>query len=422
MARLRVTGFGVRGVNAVDSPLHVRDDELTWGQNLEVRREDGFPAVRKRLGFERSASGLEAPFHNLTSIPLPDPDDQVDLTGIVVFHDSGGASTANATTNGTSWTSLTIDQCYAVASPVWPLFNGAVYYPSDTTPRQIVRFDGTTASVFYTFPVTEVLADGFTWSFSSIVKMAADETYLYVATAYNRIGNAVVLVHAFDASATRTTLSGGFVSLGSYPGGISEYLEGMVTWRGELWVASRFLSGFNTGVTTRRMTPPSGSWTVDDSVGGTLTTSYTVDALVAGGTRLALSLGDYYGGVNTLPILRTRTASSGWVTVLTGANVADRYWPLAVTGSRGLVAYRDDPAGLEHVLRTTNWSSFSTIATRSAPVYNRWLAAPTLGSAVYAARDDGGGGAGYAVERIQNTTVTTVLTTTYALRGIGGWQ
>lgn len=74
MPKLVVDTFGRKGVNANDSPIHLSDDDLQFGQNAELSLEDGYPAIRKRRGIAVGVtSAMSGTIHAVTSIPLGDP-------------------------------------------------------------------------------------------------------------------------------------------------------------------------------------------------------------------------------------------------------------------------------------------------------------------------------------------------------------
>lgn len=71
---LRVSAWGSQGVNLVETPLLLHDEELTHAQNAELPREEGEPTIRKRLGMTSFTSGLATPVHSLYAVPLPAPE------------------------------------------------------------------------------------------------------------------------------------------------------------------------------------------------------------------------------------------------------------------------------------------------------------------------------------------------------------
>lgn len=86
MPPLNVATFGKKGVNVVDSPLHLSDDDLAAAQNAEIFFEDGYPAIRKRLGMVAGvSSAMDGAVFSLTSIPLPDPAPAVVSSGLILF-------------------------------------------------------------------------------------------------------------------------------------------------------------------------------------------------------------------------------------------------------------------------------------------------------------------------------------------------
>lgn len=106
MPPLKVATFGKKGVNVVDSPLHLSDDDLTAAQNAEIFFEDGYPAIRKRLGMTAGVSAaMDGAVFALTSIPLPDPSPATaPASGLVVLIGYGlGTSYAYLSTDGGTW-------------------------------------------------------------------------------------------------------------------------------------------------------------------------------------------------------------------------------------------------------------------------------------------------------------------------------
>lgn len=73
--RVEVWNLGILGVNVVDSPLHLKDGELTLAQNAEPYDELGEGGIRKRQGIDLFLGGgaLAGAVTAITSIPLPDP-------------------------------------------------------------------------------------------------------------------------------------------------------------------------------------------------------------------------------------------------------------------------------------------------------------------------------------------------------------
>lgn len=82
---LRVSAWGSKGVNLVETPLLLHDEELTHAQNAELPREEGEPTIRKRLGMAGFTSGLATPVHSLYTVPLPAPEVEPEPEGSGVY-------------------------------------------------------------------------------------------------------------------------------------------------------------------------------------------------------------------------------------------------------------------------------------------------------------------------------------------------
>jgi hypothetical protein len=144
---LRVRQIGLRGVNAVDSPLHLHDEDLTHAQNAQSSFADGFPALVKRPGLASFASGLTDPVLGLSSVPLPDPDYEPDngATALVTAYD--GSSTAARSFDGTTWSTFTLPGTESVG---WEILASApgrlVFRTSDGTTAYLRQYNGTTTT------------------------------------------------------------------------------------------------------------------------------------------------------------------------------------------------------------------------------------------------------------------------------------
>jgi hypothetical protein len=144
---LRVRQIGLRGVNAVDSPLHLHDEDLTHAQNAQSSFADGFPALVKRPGLASFASGLTDPVLGLSSVPLPDPDYEPDngATALVTAYDD--YSTAARSFDGTTWSTFTMPGAESVG---WDILASApgrlVFRTSDGTTAYLRQYNGTTTT------------------------------------------------------------------------------------------------------------------------------------------------------------------------------------------------------------------------------------------------------------------------------------
>jgi hypothetical protein len=144
---LRVRQIGLRGVNAVDSPLHLHDEDLTHAQNAQSSFADGFPALVKRPGLASFASGLTDPVLGLSSVPLPDPEYEPDngATALVTRYDD--FSTAARSFDGTTWSTFTLP---GTESAGWKILASApgrlVFRTSDGTTAYLRQYNGTTTT------------------------------------------------------------------------------------------------------------------------------------------------------------------------------------------------------------------------------------------------------------------------------------
>ncbi|MDR7420030.1 MAG: hypothetical protein QN178_14090, partial [Armatimonadota bacterium] len=385
---------------------------------------DGFPAIVKRPGLATFASGLSAPPAAISNVPLPDPDASMQVRGIVVVQDLANGRTGVQSSNGTSWSSVTVP-----APGLWtsdgfmplPLYRGRVHYPGSTL-GQIYAYDGSTATHVATLASTVTLGDGNLWTLGSIAALAADEDWLYVAATYARLGHSATVVWRLDESYGREALGEPFASL-SFTGAIVEALMTLTAWAEEVWAATTTWSG-NRPIRIRRIAPTGSTWTLDDGFGGTgFDRDYMPRALRGGGDRLVVAADPETTGLGgTKAILRMRSTTAGWSTLEESPTTdGDRYGLIAVTRSGATVArYRADTMETA-VRRTSDYATFVDIAGPSASWNGLWVGGYDLAGTRYALLNSG---AGYQVVAVTASSASVVYTSLAGevSRGVGGWQ
>lgn len=144
MPPLKVGSFGRKGVNTVDSPLHLTDDDLAAAQNAEIFFEDGYPAIRKRLGIaDGVTAAMAGEVLSVSSIPLPDPDPSHHVIAVL----TAGAHRASA--DGTTWASIGALQSIDNATSGRRVSYGPdyFYYKHTGLTEQLRVYDGTTDDV-----------------------------------------------------------------------------------------------------------------------------------------------------------------------------------------------------------------------------------------------------------------------------------
>lgn len=160
MPRLKVDSFGTMGVNVVDSPLHLSDDDLTNAQNAEIFFEDGYPAIRKRLGMVAGITGaLSGPVFALTSIPLVDPAPSVPPPAplVMVFYwvDLSAEGDYQESYDGTDFLEVTLapaTNANLQLLPRWPHIGETCYFPTIDTPQGLVSTTGSGVTSVFEWP------------------------------------------------------------------------------------------------------------------------------------------------------------------------------------------------------------------------------------------------------------------------------
>lgn len=321
--------LGLLGVNVVHGPIHLVDGELTLGQNAEPFTEQGEGGIRKRLGIDEfSDAALGAGIAAITSIPLPDPQDDAlggpgsappslagddpeqtgvpGQTGVLeIFVDTGGAVTTRASADGTTWSNKSIaalaDGFSNGGPPKTYFYAGKVYYAADAL-GQVRNYDGLTDALEATLPSTHPLnaspltaVTGFAGIGDKLFVLCAyDSPYMQVMV--SQIGSGVFTTFCEGFKSTAGVESG-FI-LRTQPTGICAFDGGI------------FFGAYNAGATTGylyRAGADDSAWTEDETFAsrrpvtiGQAGTSLFFTTIAAAGSNYQIERRDASGTITVL--------------------------------------------------------------------------------------------------------------------------
>lgn len=307
--KVNVYSLGTEGVNRVKSPVHVPDGALLIAQNAEVSQDRGQRGLRKRSGMARLTPDAAAgTVLAMTSIPLPDPGDDVlsgpGLTGILEIFVTG-ANTTRTTSDGTTFSNknaaATAEGFHNGGPPKSYFYNGKLYYCAATL-GQVRAYNGTTDTLEAQLPSTHPTTGS---ALTSVIGFCGVGNKLFVLAMYD--SPYVQVMQTTIDTGTVTTFCEGFkTTAGALAGFILRTANvGICAFDGYVWIGN-FDSATSTGYLYRAAQGDS-AWTVDETwaagrrpvVVGQAGTSLFVST-VSGGTNFQLERRDVDGTVTTV--------------------------------------------------------------------------------------------------------------------------
>lgn len=375
MPRLKVDSFGTKGVNVVDSPLHLSDDDLINAQNAEIFFEDGYPAIRKRLGMaEGVTAALDGPVFALTSIPLVDPAPSVPPPSSALTHsiwmDITGPTFAYSIDSTGSFepeaTSVASDIGTGAALPLWPTIGGKVYFSDGTVNGQVNRYTRGGAESSLTAP-SPLTLDGASWTINGFVRhLCTDGTFLYCVGEYARLGNTAWVIFKVDVGlASWTQVGEAFCTAGMASGRIVEDgINGMQWWQDRLWVMN--VTGAFGAVKVRSIDPAlEVTWTLDETIGGAGISSDYANATMLvydnATAQLALIANPATTGAGgTKATIRLRDTAGAWTTLEDSPTTNGDFYSLIYNAEK-LVVFRALAAGGYSLRVSTDFATFAEV-------------------------------------------------------------
>lgn len=418
MDPLTVTGFGARGVNTVDSPLHRDDADLEVGQNAEVFLEDGYPGLRKRLGMGVvNSAALSGTVFGVSSIPLPDPFPSPDAfaAGMILWFDISPFN--KGTTDGSSFSNTGLsaaDPGNALPATKYIIVGGVTYYPKASPLGTILSYNQVAEATAFSFPNPQTI-DGDSWDFLQVNGVCADSANQYWLVTYDRSGERAWIVWKVDSGFAITQIGEVFSTDAAVSGRIAldagSSVDDIAFWAGDLWLGVR---EFNAGPLSSQariytITPGETAWTLDTSFGGTGSTDNRGGAqlLLAGATYLVHCCNP---SGSTRALVRVRD-SSAWTTIATSpGTTGDFYWP--VYNLERLIVALARPGGNDTtLLQSTDFTSLPTTLNTDVATAVPHSKSVTFSGASYFLCGLSGD---VVVRKLSGATVSSVLTVTGA--------
>lgn len=365
--KLNVYNLGELGVNTTVSPVHLKDGELTKGQNATYDPSGGEGGLRKRFGMTKlNGTAAAGVIGGLISVPLPNP--QTLVKTLYAGYGSADANTWTKTTDGAVYTPGTTPASpIAVAKlPTGAYYferaatlNGKLYYPGDnytlTTDAPILcAYDGTLDLEVLKVPYSAAASANANniLDMTVVNGMLAFSVYDTGGSAPNHRGRVFMFMPSI----------GYLYQIGNRFGGASDDNTGgmpftLCSYGGKLWAGTYGVSGAAQGKIywIRPLT--------DDA--------WTLDFTAASGQGWIMSLcgyrGQLYAGTSgdagSSPLVKVRSSAGVWTTSDTGGGITgtNGYYCSLIVFEDNLFACYYDLGGAGNVLiRKYNGSSWST--------------------------------------------------------------